>query len=1383
MPSSFFSVYRILFTLFALIQSGFVYSQNNPYWIQNAGGFFDDYGNDIAVDGNNNVYTIGTFTGAIDFDSTFNLYSNGSLDVFICKNDSLGYFKWAIKAGGLSIDEGLSIKTDPSGNIYVTGFFTQTATFEGTQIVSNGSQDMFVAKYNSNGNLQWVKSGGGPQNDVGNAIAIDNSGNVIVTGQFSETAQFDSFTLNSMVDPSTSVSSVDVFTVKYNSSGSILWAKKGSSKYTDRGLDVGCDPLGNIYVTGQFSDTVLFDNLHYNSIYNAIFLIKYDGNGNEQWFTKAGGGTTNISYGLAVNNNGNIFITGDFQGNVIFFGTSLTTLSTSFTQGIFVAKYNSNGDLVWVKSSGSDNEFSSRNIALDDSSNAYIIGNYKCVLSEYSNYYGHGYFNTVGYNDIFISKFDSSGSWLWARNYGGQYDDYGNGICVNNFYQPIITGSYQNLMLIPVNSDFIHHPHQSFPGGSHHLQCLDSASYGFQLRNNGLNDFFILNSLNPDIKPFYYFSIHGDSLCQGIYQGVSIDRLSANSYDDLLGPDTIAICDTGRIVAHTLTSPVIDNGYYTSESQGPAFNYLWSTGSTARIINVITSGNYWVKMTSIDGCFTSYDTVFVLLNPLPALPIITDSKGVNVNTSTPQIIHLCQPDSVLITIDNPGNNSVLWYDNAFQIQNGINYNYYTNSLGLNWTKVEVTDSNGCKNNTVVYFDVDTALSQTVPKIKLRETNGVHLSNDTISVCDGGYLQFYVYDSLTNPTGIYFINCHDSIFANTIDTWTASPAFIFHTTGCQVPGILSTNIQFSDNLQLSCKLIGNSPCGGNDSITIYKDYFVLVNPDPTVTATITGDSIICPNDSTTLTASPGQSYTWTSWPPGLIHVNSHLQTLQVFEPGRYMVSIRDSNVFGCYAVGAAFINVAFPDAPVITMNPSNGLICPGDSVQLIAVNSLSYDWQGPAGTLIGNSSIQYATTPGNYLCIGDSTTCFLTSNIVEVKQYSTPFLQATPNAVICPGSTVRVDIITNDSSIIQWQSPFSGNDPFQIINAPGVYSCLVTSCGITTNASVTITPSNISASIIPPGPLNFCQGDSAILTANSGMVNYLWSPVTSNNLFIVVNQSGNYSVTVTDGYGCTAISPQVIVTVNNGFPNPVIVSNSPLCIGDTLVLNSNYPTATNIQWSGPNGFSSTASSPSIPNITIADSGIYSVNITNGTCNSIDTIDISIESQPEILLSIPELCLNSSAIISASEIPGAGYSWLAPSGTYYLTNTLTFSAFQYTDTGMYNLVVSSGHCTKNLHFNLSINSCSFQIPNVFTPNNDGLNDYFKIENVSIETIDCKIYNRWGKLIYTWDSPLLPWDGTNQNSGNKANDGVYFYVMNIKLLNEEPEIFKGIIELIRN
>ncbi len=237
-------------------------------------------GNSISVDDFGNVYTTGIFNGTTDFDPGKGVYNivpfeRGSLHIFISKLDKFGDFKWATTVSGYDSDQGNFIKTDISGNVYVTGGFTGTADFApGTTIVtlsSTGGMDIFVLKLDSSGKLQWAKKMGGGGTDVGTSLAIDGSGNVYTVGLFSTIADFDpssaiSTLISSMgaTNPyNSSLGTYDVFISKLDAQGNFAWAKQlGTSKVVSISVEVS----GTIYVAGTMVGVGDFDpgaGLHY----------------------------------------------------------------------------------------------------------------------------------------------------------------------------------------------------------------------------------------------------------------------------------------------------------------------------------------------------------------------------------------------------------------------------------------------------------------------------------------------------------------------------------------------------------------------------------------------------------------------------------------------------------------------------------------------------------------------------------------------------------------------------------------------------------------------------------------------------------------------------------------------------------------------------------------------------------------------------------------------------------------------------------------------------------------------------------------------------------------------------------------------------------------
>lgn len=427
-------------------------------------------------------------------------------------------------------------------------------------------------------------------------------------------------------------------------------------------------------------------------------------------------------------------------------------------------------------------------------------------------------------------------------------------------------------------------------------------------------------------------------------------------------------------------------------------------------------------------------------------------------------------------------------------------------------------------------------------------------NDTIFICEGDTATIFVFDSISDPNHQIIDNpVLGSNWDNTF--WTVSPPIpyvcdsfphihLFPT----VSGYYTLTFAFG---------IGNS-CGGY-AYTETDSIYIDVSPVTDLNISIIGNTSFCPGDTTLLIATGASSYNWYS-PSSIAGTTS--DSLFVYAPAYYWVAGFDTNAYGCPSADTTAINLHYWNSPPIYMNPSYGVICPNAYVTLSTITGcLNYDWYGPTGLLSTHTYSIQVNNAGYYFCIVTMPDgCVITSSTVEVKQYVTPFLVATPNDEICFGDTAMINLITNAGSNYQWQYPLSGNSLQQIIYNPGTYVCQVVSCGITTIASVDIIVSTPVAAITPSGPTMFCTGDSVILYANSGMENYLWLPSGSVADSIVVYNTGDYTLTTTDDINCHA-SSNIHIDVFNVY-TPVVIDDT-ICEGQTATISATG--AENYNW--------------------------------------------------------------------------------------------------------------------------------------------------------------------------------------------------------------------------
>lgn len=331
-----------------------------------------------------------------------------------------------VRQGGCaySFDRALATVVDNTGNVYVAGQYSDTAFFSSATLISSSYEDIFLAKYDPNGNLIWIKSAGGYNIDSPSSLAVDTSNSVYMTGVNFGTAVFDTITLNNFSGYP------NAFVAKYDSAGNVQWAKSIGSSDWDQGEGIAVRN-NNIYITGSFSLSVTIGSTTLTSLgQRDFYLVKMDLDGNFIWARSGGSNQIDLGRRLAVDNLGNIFVTGAFFEDMTI---STATLINQGYYDVFLAKYDSSGNFLWATSAGSWGDDYCSGLALDSSSNVYIslAITSGCVFGAIT-------INTYGDKDIALAKYDSGGTVLWVKNAGGTSGDGGGGVAVgtsNKIYQ------------------------------------------------------------------------------------------------------------------------------------------------------------------------------------------------------------------------------------------------------------------------------------------------------------------------------------------------------------------------------------------------------------------------------------------------------------------------------------------------------------------------------------------------------------------------------------------------------------------------------------------------------------------------------------------------------------------------------------------------------------------------------------------------------------------------------------------------------------------------------------------------------------------------------------------------------------------------------------
>ncbi|MCP4710550.1 MAG: hypothetical protein GY869_18150 [Planctomycetes bacterium] len=422
-------------------------------WTATMGGNGNDNSHDIITDVLGNVFVTGNYFKTVDFDNstgTDEHTSNGSADIFITKLGADGSYDWTATFGSDSWDRGIDLATDASGNVYATGYFKGAVDFDpgvGEDIhFSQGTNDVFVTKLNADGSYDWTRTIGSDQQDDGYGIAIDSSGAVIVAGIYSGTVDFDF--RDGVEDTHTSNGAQDGFVTKWNADGSYGWTATWGGGSTDYVEDVAVDLSGNITVTGYFLNSVDFDPSDAeqehtsNGSYDA-FITRLSGDGSYQWTKTFGGTKWDQSANIGVDSAGNIFVAGTFDGSVDFDPSSGQDEQT--TRGetdIFVIRLNADGSYGWARTFGGDYFDFGQSVTVSSMGSVLVTGYFWGTVDfdsseEVDEHTSNGAF------DVFVSKLNADGSYVWTATIGSSNYDYGNGIAVDFANNILVTGFFQ----------------------------------------------------------------------------------------------------------------------------------------------------------------------------------------------------------------------------------------------------------------------------------------------------------------------------------------------------------------------------------------------------------------------------------------------------------------------------------------------------------------------------------------------------------------------------------------------------------------------------------------------------------------------------------------------------------------------------------------------------------------------------------------------------------------------------------------------------------------------------------------------------------------------------------------------------------------------------
>jgi PKD-like domain/Secretion system C-terminal sorting domain len=569
------------YTLIAEGSRDLFVSKMNPtgqlLWAQSIGGYGDfSLGRAISLDTAGNVYVTGEFQGTIDFDFGSGVHYLSSAtdelsDVFILKIDTDGNYIWAkgFGAGGDDVPYGIAV--DVMSNTYVTGVFLYQVDFNPEPgnaniyyLSSNGSRDAFVLKLNSEGDFVWAKAFGGEGNvDNGWGISLDTFNNVLITGSFNETVDFDPGSDQFFISAQ-GVS--DVFILKLSNNGDFVWVKDiGGILGNIYSHDVMVDEDGHVYAIGSFDGTVDFDpgpdvyDLSSTvSIDNDIFIFKLNDDGLFIWAKRVGDGRDD-SWAGTIDQSNYIYLTGTFDGTVDFDPGSSVYELVATMRDAYKLKLNTEGEFVWAGSLTGSGDILPYSIVLDNWDNIYTTG-FFWETSDFDPGNEVYELTSNGYTDIFIHKMRQEP-------------------CIAI---PVISISIDSFAICPEDSLTLT---VELP--------TDITGFSYSWNTGAITKSIIVA---PDTNTIYTVGVYHSPAC---YNAVSVEIIVFDSVAISITEDT-TICEAEEI--------------WLEASGGTS--YQWSTGDMTSAISITgqEDKSYSVTVTDINGC-SGVDSVFVFVNP------------------------------------------------------------------------------------------------------------------------------------------------------------------------------------------------------------------------------------------------------------------------------------------------------------------------------------------------------------------------------------------------------------------------------------------------------------------------------------------------------------------------------------------------------------------------------------------------------------------------------------------------------------------------------------------------------------------------------------------------------------------------------------------------
>ncbi|MCE9572490.1 MAG: hypothetical protein K8W52_04980, partial [Deltaproteobacteria bacterium] len=344
-------------------------ADGTPRWVQTFGSGRDDVASGVAISKDGHVVVVGNFVDKMDVAGIKGQAANSD-DLYAAAFKPDGSPEWLWTAGGIDSDGANCVAATPDGGWIIGGSFINEAKFGDTVFQSKGGGDAILARLEPTGKVRWVQQLGGEYNDAIRSVAVDADGNLYLLAEFVDTATFGGEPLKN-----TGNAGADLAIVKLDGNGKHLWSRNLGSRLSDVAGTITVDATGAVTVTGSFEGKLFAGSEQYAAVGQLDVLIAhYTADGTLAWVKTWGGEGTDIAGGVIADASGNLFVTGWYEGAVLF---GKTALASKGNRDVFAVKLSAAGEVQWAESFGDHDHDQGRAIAIDAHGNPVITGVYR----------------------------------------------------------------------------------------------------------------------------------------------------------------------------------------------------------------------------------------------------------------------------------------------------------------------------------------------------------------------------------------------------------------------------------------------------------------------------------------------------------------------------------------------------------------------------------------------------------------------------------------------------------------------------------------------------------------------------------------------------------------------------------------------------------------------------------------------------------------------------------------------------------------------------------------------------------------------------------------------------------------------------------------------